>query len=246
MIFRQEQTNIQTVYFLHGLLGTCDADFSAQIKAWQENYRLIPIDLPGHGHSPKEAVQPYYRTAVELLRSYLSEHGPGHLVGLSYLGGSITLRGALLYPELCRSLVLTGYVPEVPREVMSTWIDARFLQIQQNRTWAEEFRRRHGDRWQQTFEVIAAEVRAEYATAIAVSLPQIATLKVPTLLVNGALKSDERVAAATLPSHNPCIESGVIPAAGHIATQDQPELFNLMVERFWKRVEEQKNGARED
>ncbi|TMC16935.1 MAG: hypothetical protein E6J34_19340, partial [Chloroflexi bacterium] len=86
MILRQEQTNIPTVYFLHGLLGTCDVDFAAQIKVWQEDYRLIPIDLPGHGHSPKDAAQPYYRTAVELLHSHLYEHGPGHLVGLSYLG----------------------------------------------------------------------------------------------------------------------------------------------------------------
>jgi pimeloyl-ACP methyl ester carboxylesterase len=148
-----------------------------------------------------------------------------------------------LYPELIHSLVLTGYVPEVPQEVIDSWAGAFFSLARQQPALAQEYEAMHGSRWQHTLEIVTAEIHEEYATAIAAPASLIATLKVPSLIVNGALKSDERAAAAELPLHNPLVQAGIIPAAGHIASHDQPEIFNLMVEQFWKRVEDQKYAS---
>ena len=230
---------MQNVYLLHGLLGTCYSHFADQIKAWRDDYRLVPIDLPGHGRSRKDAARPYYREAVELLRQHLAQIGPGHVIGISYLGGSVALRCALLYPELLRSLVLTGYVSEVPQQVIDSWAGAFFTLARQRPALAQEYEAMHGSRWQHTLEIVTTEIREEYATAIAVPPSLLATLKVPTLVVNGSIKSDERAAAVEFPLHNPLVEAGLIPGAGHIASHDQPEIFNLMIEQFWKRIEDQ-------
>lgn len=225
-----------TVYMLHGLLGTCYAHFAAQIRAWRERYHLILIDLPGHGRSHQEAARPYYAGAVELLRRHLVQNGSGHVIGVSYLGGSIAIRCALAYPSLFQSLVVTGYVPEVPATVIAKWASAFLTMAQQYPLLAQQYETMHGNRWQHTMETVTSEILEEYATSVMVTKAMIAELQVPTLIVNGAVKSDERMAAAELPQHNSLVQAGVIPAAGHIALQDQPEIFNLMVERFWENL----------
>jgi pimeloyl-ACP methyl ester carboxylesterase len=226
----------ENVYLLHGLLGTCFAHFAPQIRAWRERYRIIALDLPGHGRSRVEANRPYYATAIKLLETLMESKGPGHVIGLSYLGGSIALRCALARSDLFHSLVLSGYVPSVPHAAVSAWAAAFFGLSRQNPTLAADYQRLHGDRWQHTLDVVSTEIREEYTTAIAVTEQMIADLDVTTLLLNGSLRTDERMAAAAWPQHNPLIEGGIIPGAGHIASNDQPNVFNMIVERFWART----------
>ncbi len=232
---------MSNIYLLHGLLGTCYAHFAAQIREWQGVYCLIPIDLPGHGQASQDAERPYFTRAIQLLREQMVWRGAGHVIGVSYLGGSIALHGALSYPELFRSLVLTGYVPQVPAAAISSWANAFFTLAQKNSLLAHQYEKMHGSRWQRTLEVVTSEFREEYSTAIAITESRLASLRVLTLVVNGALKSDERTAAVELPLYNPLIQAGVIPAAGHIACHDQPGIFNLMVKNFWKEVQGQEN-----
>lgn len=231
------------VYLLHGLLGSCAAHFSGQMEAWQGRYDVIAFDLPGHGASSRDAGRPYYATAIELLAHRMAERGPGHVIGLSYLGGSVALRCALAHPDLFRSLVLSGYIPEVPESALNTWADAFQVLALQNPNLAREYERLSGTRWQRTLETIRTEIREEYATSIAVSRDMLAELRVPTLLLNGSLRSDERQAAADMPRHCPFIDAGLVPGAGHIASHDQPEIFNLVVETFWNRIQGRNHAA---
>lgn len=227
---------LPTVIFLHGLLGTCYAHFGGQIRGWRERYHLVPIDLPGHGMAKQDAEPPYYTTAVEVLRRQLLRHGPSHVISASYLGGTVAIRCALAYPELFRSLVVTGFVPEVPASVISNWGKAFLTLAHQNPLLAQQYDTVHGARWHRTVEIVTTEIQEQYTSSIMVTKAMLAELQVPTLVVNGAIKSDERHAAVELPLHNHLIQAGVIPAAGHIASQDQPEIFSLMVEQFWGRL----------
>jgi pimeloyl-ACP methyl ester carboxylesterase len=147
----------------------------------------------------------------------------------------LALRAALRYPELLRSLVLTGYVPEVPEATFIGWVQGFTKLAEQNAVLAAQFDRMHGARWRTTLEIVSRDCCDNYFASIAVTESKFVDLKVPTLIVNGALKFDERIAAANLPTRNVLVEGGLIPGAGHLATHDQPDLFNLMVEKFWQR-----------
>lgn len=231
------------VYLLHGLLGSCAAHFAGQMEAWQGRYELIPFDLPGHGASAQDAGRPYYATAVELLAHRMGEHGPGHVIGLSYLGGSVALRCALAHPDLFCSLVLSGYIPEVPETALNTWADAFQVLARQNPSLAQKYERLSGARWERTLKTIRMEIREEYATSIAVRKDMLAELRVPTLLLNGSLRSDERQAAVDMPRYSPLIDAGLVPGAGHIASHDQPDIFNRIVETFWNRTQGRNHAA---
>jgi len=168
----------------------------------------------------------------------MSMLGPGHVVGASYLGGSISLRAALEAPECFHSLVLTGYVPEAPHSVVTRWTESFFTLAEHNLEIVEQYNQLHGPRWRQTLEVVAAEIRDAYPTAVAVTREMLRFLKVPTLLLNGSRKSDERASAATLPAIAPFLDAGIIPGSGHIPSHEQPMLFALHVENFWSSLEQ--------
>jgi pimeloyl-ACP methyl ester carboxylesterase len=229
-----------TVYLLHGLLATGYAHFAGLIQRWRQTHRVVPLDLPGHGRCPQDASRPYYQGCLEYLLAQIAELGPGHLVGASYLGGSVALRAALVAPQSVRSLVLTGYVPEAPHAVVNRWTESFLGLTARDPELVEHYQRLHGARWRQTLETVLAEIREAYPTAVAVTREQLGGLRVPTLLLNGSLKSDERAAAAALPSLSPQLDAGLVPGAGHIPSHEQPELFGTMVEHFWRRLD----GAR--
>jgi pimeloyl-ACP methyl ester carboxylesterase len=225
------------VYLLHGLLATSYAHFAGPIRRWRDAFQVIPLDLPGHGRCPLDAGRPYYQRCQEYVRAQMASHGPGHVIGASYLGGSVALRLCLAAPEAFRTLVLTGYVPEAPHAVVSRWTESFFGLTERDPTLADSYLRLHGERWRQTLETVLAEISEAYPTAVAVPRDRIAALKVPTLILNGSLKSDERAAAAMLPSTGPHIDAGIVPGAGHMPSHERPELFATMVEHFWSGLE---------
>jgi pimeloyl-ACP methyl ester carboxylesterase len=182
---------------------------------------------------------------LEFVHSVIARFGKGHFVGVSYLGGTIALRAALQYPELLRSLVLTGYVSDVPQATFVAWVQGIATLAERNSVMAAEFDRIHGPRWRATLEILGRDCRDNYFDSIATAESMFDDLKVPTLIVNGALKLDERIATANLPARNTLVDAGLIPGAGHLVTHDQPELFNLMVENFWagKRTVEASRGC---
>jgi pimeloyl-ACP methyl ester carboxylesterase len=232
------------VYLVHGLLATSYAHFSSPIRRWRDTAHVVPLDLPGHGRCPRHAELPYYQSCVDYLHGQMATRGPGHVVGASYLGGSVALRACLAAPGAFRSLVLTGYVPQAPHSVVNRWTQSFFTLTEQDPELVQHYERLHGPRWRQTLETVLAEIRDAYPTAVAVTKDMLATLAVPTLVLNGSLKSDERSAAAALPSMSPRIDAGLIPGAGHIPSHEQPELFATLVEHFWQNLDRRQDAAR--
>lgn len=222
------------IYILHGLLGTCLLHCGPQIIAWRRRYRVIAVDLPGHGRCRADAEHPYFANSLQFLHKMIVRYGKGHILGVSYLGGTLAVRAALRYPELLHSLVLTGYVSEVPKKNFIAWVQGLAKLAQRSAVMAAEYDRIHGPRWRTTLSSIIQDCRDNYTGSIGITDSMFVDLKVPTLIANGALRFNERITAANLPSRNTLVESGLIPGAGHLATHDQPDLFNLMVEKFWE------------
>ncbi len=117
---RDEREGLEVVLFVHGL-GSSGRDWERQVPFFAERFRVVTVDLRGHGRSDKPP-GPYSMAMLagdvaELIRAL--DLGTVHVVGLS-LGGMVAFQLAVDAPELVRSLVIINSGPEV---VVRTWKD---------------------------------------------------------------------------------------------------------------------------
>lgn len=102
----------EPVLFIHG--WSFDGSiWLKQIDDFLSSYRVVILDLPGHGHSD-------YKKETDLIKdiSFIVRElnlGKVNLVGHSF-GGFLSLKLALQYPELIKNLVLIG----APAKFMSS------------------------------------------------------------------------------------------------------------------------------
>lgn len=86
------------------------SNFSRNMMAFADRYRVIAIDLPGYGRSTKlKIAEPLWGYYAKVLAGFIDALGLGktHLVGNS-LGGAASLKTALDFPEKVGRLVLMG------------------------------------------------------------------------------------------------------------------------------------------
>jgi pimeloyl-ACP methyl ester carboxylesterase len=222
------------VYFLHGLLSSAHYHFAPQVEAWKEELTIIPIDLPGHGHCQLDAQPRYFATALRYALGIMKRFGPGHVVAASMLGGPVAVRCALERPDLVSSLVLAGFVPGIPQDVFTVWIDGFKRLAAENPHLAQWYDQMHGRRWQDTLEQFENDVQNHYSEDICVTGSMLGKLQPPTLIANGTLKSSERAAALDAAQLGPAIRGRLIEGAGHIPSRDCPQEFNAVVRAFWE------------
>jgi len=100
-----------TVIFVHG--WTCDeTSWSAQVPALQDRFRVVTIDLPGHGKSgsPKteKLSMPLFARAVEAVRA---EVGADRVVLVGHsMGTPVIVQYARMYPNHTAALVFVDGV----------------------------------------------------------------------------------------------------------------------------------------
>ncbi|MBN1296232.1 alpha/beta hydrolase [bacterium] len=110
------------ILFIHGL-GAEMSSWRNQVSFFETAYRVITVDLRGHGHSravrPPKRMTDYAADIAEFLsRLHLP---PVHVVGLS-LGGMVALQLALDAPERVHRLVLVNTLADARLKTMkSRW-----------------------------------------------------------------------------------------------------------------------------
>jgi 3-oxoadipate enol-lactonase len=236
------------VLLLHGL-GSCAADWAPQLSALAPRYRVIAVDLPGHGASPL----PRRRLTIEGMADGVAAlaaavaGAPAHLVGLS-LGACVALRLALQVPALVRSLTLVNpfararpdgpgalvrmahrllLLGTAPMPSLAAHVAGRLF------PWPEQ---------RPLYEAAVASLgttsRRGYAAAMRAlarfdARGQLAAIRCPTLVVAGdrdgvvPLGPKLRLGAAI-----PGARVEVVPASGHATPYDQPETFNRLLLDF--------------
>jgi 3-oxoadipate enol-lactonase len=100
----------ETIVFLHPAFGDHRC-FAKQIDSFSQNYRVITIDLLGHGLSQVGKAKDKIDSSAEHIEEIIKSAGikSAHLVGVS-MGSLIAQDFALKYPERVLSLtVLGGY-----------------------------------------------------------------------------------------------------------------------------------------
>ncbi|WP_372735960.1 alpha/beta fold hydrolase [Nocardioides sp.] len=100
------------VVFCHGLFGQ-GKNWTGIGKALAEDYRVVLVDLPDHGHSPRSErfdFLDYADRVAELLSGDSGGADPVALVGHS-MGGKVAMLLALRHPELVERLVVVDVAP---------------------------------------------------------------------------------------------------------------------------------------
>lgn len=235
------------VVMLHGL-GSRGRDWVLQIETMRDRYRVVTVDLRGHGDSAMRPGWPKITDMAADVTHLLGEINGGeyHLVGLS-LGGAVALQLAVDRPELVRSLTIVNAAatlrPGLRRfpsmlvrllllltgqmDALGQWV-ARglFPRVDQS-----ELRRLAAERLAQTS-------RTDYLKAIVAILRfdlrhRVHAIAAPTLILAGELdKTIPLRSKRALAGSIPCARLEVIARSGHATPLDAPERFNALLLGF--------------
>ena len=227
------------IVFVHGTRLT-RAMWRAQVDGLADRYRIVTLDLPGHGAL---ADRSFTMTAAtdEVARVIESEIGASAVVvGLS-LGGYVAMDLAARRPELLRALVLSGATAEpvgpraLPYRALA-WAMERFDGPRLVALNAWFFRTRFpahiadpiidGGFWSGGG---ATALRALTGERFA---PRLATYDGPTLILNGELDPLFRLGVGGFASAARDVRRVRLRGATHLANLDRPAAFNAAVRRF--------------
>jgi pimeloyl-ACP methyl ester carboxylesterase len=236
------------IVFSHGLLMD-HTMFAPQVQALRERFRCICWDERGHGRTADPdhcAPFSYYDSADDLaaLLKYLGVE-QAVLVGMSQ-GGYLSLRCALIHPEVVGALVLidTQAMLEDPEQMphhealLKAWMEhglsddmaATVEQVILGSGWSGAAQWKA--QWKQATPINLGQSFATLALRDDIS-PRLAEIKVPALVIHGdkdAAIAPERARAMfkALP-HARWVD---VPGAGHASNLTHPEPVNAAIKAF--------------
>lgn len=244
---RTVRAPVGTVLMVHGLGGSKDhwTRFAARLP---QNLRLIAVDLPGFGESPKDPQASHASSAqVARLKRFVDVHGLRgfHLMGNS-MGGRIATEYALAHPDDVASLILfdpagvtpppgasTSHVVIVRSAAdFDTLMATAFVQPPHFPDFIKGY---FAERAQENAD-LEAKVLGELNATPARLEDQIGALRPPTLVVWG---SEDRIidpaAAAVWRAHLREGDVVTMDQVGHAPMLERPEESAALVAVWWRR-----------
>jgi pimeloyl-ACP methyl ester carboxylesterase len=233
-----------TVILVHG--WTCDeATWTEQVPALAKQYRVVTLDLPGHGksESPKDGKfsMDLFARAIEAVRTEVKAD-QAVLAGHS-MGSPVVIRYAQLYPQHTVALVLVdGLMPAIQnanangsarpkRSAAMAGPDGR----KNRETMIRGFFSVSTTPATQT-KVLNMMLGASEATAVGAmdatddpTTPADYVVKVPTL---GIYASRPLASSQSIQAHFPNSEYVQIPDTGHFLMLEKPDEFNRLLLAF--------------
>jgi pimeloyl-ACP methyl ester carboxylesterase len=239
--------------FVHGL-GSSGRDWFAQVPHFEDRYRVIRVDLRGHGRSERPE-GPYHmaefsRDVAVLLRKL--DAVPAHVVGLS-MGGMVALQLGVDAPQVLRSLTIVNSTADTR---IHTWRDLWFYlsrrgavqvlgmrrvgQIIANRLFVEpdqeDLRREFVRRW-------ARNDKQGYVWSVDAIMgwsvwDRLSTIATRTLLVAAEHDYTPVAEKNRIAARMPNAELEVVAGARHALPVEKPEAFNAVLDRFLGRFGE--------
>jgi len=240
------------VVLLHGL-GSSAGDWLLQAPVLQDRHRVIAVDLPGFGKSPRLPGWPSIAAYARAVDEAMAEAGiaAAHVIGLS-LGGSVALQFGLDSPQRVLSLTLVNAFANLrvrPRAILRTAVRLTYVVLgRMDRVGAWVAEELFPDPPQEELRRFAAErlarggrrsyLQAGQALARFNVRRRLAEIRCPTLVVAGENDS-------TIPSSAKEELARSIPGArlvrltgsGHATPIDEAQAFNQVVEAFLTEVE---------
>ncbi|WP_017903337.1 alpha/beta fold hydrolase [Pseudomonas asplenii] len=252
MLHYEEHGQGTPVLLVHGL-GSSGLDWELQVPVLAEHYRVIVVDVRGHGRSDKPrqrySIAGFTADVVALIEHL--ELGPTHLVGLS-MGGMIGFQLAVERPRLLRSLCVVNSAPEVKVRSANDywqwakrWSLARLLSLNSigkalgsmlfPKPEQAELRRKMAERWARN------DKRAYLASFDAIVgwgvQERLSAITCPTLIVSADRDYTPVSLKQSYVKLIPDARLVVINDSRHATPLDQPKVFNRTLLEFLRAVE---------
>lgn len=231
-------------------VGTSGSIWWLHVPRLAKRFRVLAVDLPGHGRSPqpKEPLS-LEGMADDLYRALqsLPNLSPVHLLGLS-LGGMVAQVFGVEHPSCVASLILCDTLCEVAPSLAAI-LEERARVVEKegmmataastlDRWFAPGFSARHADVTGAVERLLlAADPSVNAQTWRAISHLSVAsrldTLKhVPTIVINGAL--DDSIPKGAGQRLADLLDARLVelPGCRHMAPLEAPEAFMDLVESF--------------
>lgn len=231
---------------IHGLLSDLTS-WRYQIDAFSKHYRVITVDLKGHGQSFKPTRE--YRVAshaddvCHLLQKL--RIAQAHLCGLS-MGGMVAEVMAIRYPKVVRGLVLADSAAMIADDAVS---DRLTLVKKHDMNWFADWgikkilRLAKPEAKEHVHKMISRVGRVDYRLALISTAgfniaADLATIKAPTLIIVG--EKDETTPlwhADQIHNWTPGSRLVVMKGSSHMTPVENPQEFNKLVLDFLAEVD---------
>ena len=232
------------IVFVHGTRLT-RAAWAPQMEALSDTYRVVALDLPGHGvladrvFTTEGAADEVGRVVAE------AAGGRAVIVGLS-LGGYVAMELAARAPDRVKGLVLSGATQEpvgmpITAYLALAWVLERFDGPGLDALNAWFFRARFPPGIAEPI-VTAGFFSAGGAAALRDIIgrrfaPRLAAYAGPVLILNGEFDPLFRLGAGRFARAARDAHRVRLGGASHLANLDRPEAFNAAVRRFMGSLE---------
>ena len=233
-----EQGSGEPLVFIHGLGGKADS-WRLQLEALSNNYRVLAMDLRGHGQSGYRAEEPVsIRAFAADVLALLAKLGldQAHICGLS-MGGMIALEIFARCAPKVKSLILADttafFPPPQAREELLGLFDRLEMA-----SWAAFLagrilrREAPAEQRQEVTQMLAANRRALYRAGLIATFDSdyrwlLPLIDLPTLILVGEEDQATPIGyAAYLQAHIRGSVLQVIPRAAHLSSLENPAAFN--------------------
>jgi 2-succinyl-6-hydroxy-2,4-cyclohexadiene-1-carboxylate synthase len=246
---------------LHGFTGR-GTSWGAHATAFARAFRVIVVDLPGHGRTGTAAPE---RVTVERTADDLAailrrlDAGPAHVLGYSF-GARIALRLAVAHPGSVRRLVLespsAGIADPVERAARAAEDDELAARIERDGIEAfvaewerrpafashattltpERAARQRRTRLANRADGLAASLRGAGQGAMEPLHDRLGGVAAPTLVLTGTLDGRGRPRAEQVAAGIPGARLAVIGGAGHTPHEETPATFRRLALDFLQEV----------
>jgi 3-oxoadipate enol-lactonase len=237
----------EPLIFLHGL-GSSTLDWGQQIPAFIDRYRVIVIDMRGHGQSDKPpgpySIQQFTDDLVNLMNTF--RVGSAHVVGIS-MGGMIAFQLATQHPSRVKTLIIVNSGPEVKLGIvgrLGAWLRFVIVRLMGMRKMGETlagrlFPQPDQASVRQTFiERWAKNDPRAYLDSLRAILrwPGVAKdldkIQVPTLILASEYDYTSVASKQAYAKKIPNAQVQIIPGARHAVPAEKPQEFNKIVRAF--------------
>jgi pimeloyl-ACP methyl ester carboxylesterase len=246
-LYYEEMGQGDPLLLLHGL-GSSTEDWYFQMEPFSQHFRVIALDLRGHGRSSKPPGPysiPMFADDIAACLNAL-QIPSAHILGIS-LGGMIAFQLALNAPAMVKSLIIVNSVPAMVvrnfADRWQLWQRSAIIELMGVRRMGEylavrlfpkpeqaELRQAMIERWARNDKpAYQAAMRSFIGWDV---MDQLAAIACPTLVISADEDYWPVVEKELYTAKLPNARLLVVDDSRHATPVDQPDIFNTAVLEF--------------